>query len=158
GNGVADSMINSRTAQVDVWETALDAPLAGIDPWEDPQRTIDLLTLKGGEMAQAIYDTLGPQAVGELLAELLGNHAGDSFTLADLVAAGDRVDQDLGTMFADWVTDTGMAGFVAERVELYRLPEGGSGDSRYQLLVRIANNEPVVGFARVAWTMERGGT
>src|SRR5690606_13698142 len=29
--------------------------------------------------------------------------------------------------------------------------------SRYQLLVRIANPEPVVGFARVGWTMERGG-
>jgi hypothetical protein len=50
-----------------------------------------------------------------------------------------------------------MAGFVAERVELYRLPDAGGGDSRYQLLVRIGNHEPVVGFARVAWTMERGG-
>ena len=154
---VADAMISSRITLPEVWNVALDEPLADIDPWKDPQRTIDLLTLKGGGTAQALYDTLGPQAVGELLAALLELRAGDSYTLEDVVAAGERVDRDLGGMLEDWVAGTGLAGFVAQRVELYRLPDSGNGDARYQLLVRIANPEPVVGFARVAWTMERGG-
>jgi len=158
GSGsIADAMIASRTTQPEVWNVALDVALSDIDPWDDPQRTIDLLALKGGEMAQAIYDTLGPRAVGELLAALLERRAGESFTLADLVEAGAAIDEDLGTMFAEWVSGTGLAGFVAQRVEAYRLPDEGNGDSRYQLLVRIANPEPVAGFARVAWTMERGG-
>lgn len=157
-SSIADAMITSRTTQPDVWNVALDVPLSDIDPWSDPQRTIDLLALKGGEMAQAIYDTLGPRAVGELLAALLERRAGRSFTLADLVAAGADVDESLGPMLTEWVGGTGLAGFVAQRVELYRLPDEGNGDSRYQLLVRIANPEPVVGYARVAWTMERGGS
>jgi len=154
---IANAMIASRTTQPDVWNVTLDVPLSEIDPWNDPQRTIDVLALKGGEMAQAIYDTLGPRAVGTLLAALLERRAGGSFTLADLVAAGADVDAALGAMLTEWVDGTGLAGFVAQRVEVYRLPDEGNGDSRYQLLVRIANPEPVVGFARVAWTMERGG-
>jgi len=154
---ISDAMITSRARQPEVWNVALGEPLSGMDPWKDPQGMIDLLSLKGGEMAQAIYDALGPQAVGELLAALLERRAGDSFTLADVVAAGEGVDEDLGGMLSDLVSGTGLAGFVAERVELYRLPDAGNGDTRYQLLVRVANLEPVVGFARIAWTMERGG-
>jgi len=156
-SSVADALITNRTAQADVWNTALDSPLSEIDPREDPQRAIDTLTLKGGEMAEAIYDTLGPDAVGELLAYLLEHHAGASFTLADLVAAGESVDEDLGSLFEDWVGGTGLPGFVAERVELYRLPDNANRDSRYQLLVRVSNGEPVVGFTRVAWSIEAGG-
>lgn len=157
GGSLTDAMIASRTRQPDLWNTALDTPLSDIDPWDDPQHTLDLLALKGGEMAQAIYDALGPQAVGELLAGLLERRAGESFTFADFTAAAAEIDPDLSGMFAEWIDGTGMAGFVAERVEVYRLPDSGSGDDRYQLIVRVANHEPVVGFARVAWTMERGG-
>ncbi len=156
-SSIADSLISTRTAQHDVWEHALEAPLTGLDPWEDPQRTIDILTLKGGEMAQAIYDTLGAQAVGELLAGLLERSAGASFTFDDVAAVSEQLDPSLPAMLADWLGSTGMAGFVAERVDLYRLADASDGGSRYQLIVRIANQEPVVGFARVAWAMERGG-
>lgn len=150
---VTDAMIQVQTSQTDVWESALDSTLADLDPYADPQRTIDVLTLKGGQMAQAIYDTLGPEAVGELLAKLLENHAGGSFTLDDLVAAGSSVSDGLGALFDDWFAGTGLPGFVAESAELYRLPDNESGDSRYQLLVRVRNDERVTGFTRIAWVI-----
>lgn len=152
-SGVADAMITSRTRQTAVWDSVLESPLSSIDPWDDPQRTIDTLTLKGGEMAEAIYDTLGPDGVGALLARLLEQHAGSSFTLADVVTAGASVDAGLGPLLDDWFSSTGLPGFVAEGAELYRLPDG---DSRYQLLVRVRNGEPVAGFARVAWVAGGG--
>lgn len=154
--GVADAVILVQTSRTEVWEAALEAPLSDLDPWEDPQRTIDVLTLKGGEMAEAIYDTLGPDAVGRLLARLLEQHAGASYTLADLVAVGESVDADLGPLFEDWFANSGLPGFVAGEPRLYRLPDGDSGESRYQLLLRVSNEEPVAGFTRVAWTV--GGT
>jgi hypothetical protein len=43
-------------------------------------------------------------------------------------------------------------------VEQYRLPDDENGSSRYQLLVRLANEEPVVGFARVAWAVPGPGS
>lgn len=156
-NGLADALVNARTERAAVWDAALDVSLAQMDPWEDPSRAIDILTLKGGRMAQAIYDALGPQTVGALLAELLERHAGSTFTLADFIAAGHRVDADLGSLFEDWVGGTGLPGFVAESAEVYRLPDDPGKGSRYQMLVRLSNPEPVPGFARVEWTMKADG-
>lgn len=150
-----ESLVSSRTNRLDVWETALDQPLAEIDPWEDPQKTLDVLTLKGGEMASAIYDTLGPTAVGEMLATLVANHAGGSFTLDDVIAAGEQMDDGFGALLADWVEGTGLPGFIAQQAQVYRL--AGGGEPRYQVLLRVANPEPAVGFMRVGWTIERGG-
>ena len=156
-NKLADSLVSARTERPAVWDAALDVSLAQMDPWKDPPRTIDLLTLKGGRMAQAIYDALGPQAVGALLADLLEHHAGSTFTLADFIASGQRVNADLGSLFEDWVGGTGLPGFVTENVELYRLPDEPGKATRYQMLLRLSNAEPVTGFARVEWIMKLDG-
>jgi hypothetical protein len=156
-NKLADSLVSARTERSAVWDAALDVSLAKMDPWKDPPRTVDLLTLKGGRMAQAIYDALGPQTVGALLADLLERHAGGTFTLADFMESGQRVNADLGSLFADWVDSTGLPGFVTENVELYRLPDESGKANRYQMLLRLSNAEPVTGFARVEWIMKLDG-
>jgi hypothetical protein len=157
GQDLADFLVNARTQRAAVWDAALGVSLARMDPWEDPPRTVDLLTLKGGRMAKAIYDALGPQAVGALLADLLERHAGSNFTLADFIAAGQRVNADLGSLFEDWVGGAGLPGFVTESAELYRLPDEPGKISRYQMLLRVSNPEPVTGFARVEWAMTADG-
>ena len=156
-NSVSDGVIAAQTQRIDVWETALKSSLAEIDPNEDPQRAIDILTLKGGRMAEALYDTLGAAAVGRLLGHVLAGHAGATFGLEDVIAAGDSVVPELGLLVTDWFESAGLPGFIAESAEIFRLPDGPNGDTRYQTLLRIRNDEPVVGFARVLWTMERGG-
>lgn len=150
-NSIVDAVVSARTARTDVWNTILEVPLSDIDPWDDPQRTIDMLSLKGGEMAEAIRDTLGTEAVAELLRNLLDRYAGSSFSLDDLVAASGSVSGNLGPLLNDWIADTGLPGFVARSVEQYRLEDDDNGEPRYQLLVRLSNDESVVGFARVSW-------
>jgi ABC-type transport system involved in multi-copper enzyme maturation permease subunit len=155
-NNLADSLVRSLTERPALWDAALDVSLARIDPWQDPPRTIDLLTLKGGRMAQTIYDALGPQRVGALLADLLDRYAGSTFTLADFIAAGQRVDADLGSLFEDWVGGTGLPGFMTQSAELYRLPDDPGKASRYQMLLQLSNPEPVAGFARIEWILKAG--
>jgi hypothetical protein len=157
-NSMSEGVIAAQTRRIDVWETALTSSLAEIDPSEDPQRAIDILTLKGGRMAEALYDTLGAPAVGRLLGQVLAGHAGSTYSLDDVIAASENVVPDLGPLVTDWFEGSGLPGFIAESAEIYRLPDGGNGNARYQTLLRIRNDEPVVGFARVLWTMERGGT
>lgn len=156
-NELTDSLVSARTERSDVWDAALNVSLARMDPWKDPSRTVDLLTLKGGRMAREIYDSLGPQKVGALLADLLARHAGSTFTLADFIAAGQRADADLGSLFQDWVGGTGLPGFVTENVDLYRLPDDSGKSSRYQMLLRLSNTEPVTGFVRIEWIMKIDG-
>jgi ABC-type transport system involved in multi-copper enzyme maturation permease subunit len=156
-NAISEAVIRGRTARADVWETALETPLAAIDPREDPQRALDTLTLKGGRLAEVIRDRLGPDAIGRLLAQLLDQHAGSSFYLADLVAASQSVSPDLGPLIEEWIGTTALPGFIVRSVEQYRLPDDENGASRYQLLVRLGNEEPVVGFARVSWAVPGRG-
>ena len=156
-NSMSEGVIAAQTQRIDVWETALTSSLAEIDPGEDPQRAIDILTLKGGRMAEALYDTLGAAAVGRLLGQVLAGHAGATYGLEDVIAAGNSVVPDLGLLVTDWFESAGLPGFIAESAEIYRLPDGPNGNTRYQTMLRIRNDEPVVGFARVLWTMERGG-
>jgi hypothetical protein len=158
-NAISESMIRGRTgpAQIGVWNTALDTRLADLDPNADPQRALDTLTLKGGRLAEVMRDALGPDAIGRLLAQLLASHAGGSFTLADFVAAGETVSADIGPLIQDWIGSTALPGFVARSVEQYRLPDDDNGSSRYQLLVRLSNEEPAVGFARISWAVPGSG-
>ncbi len=152
-SSVADALITAFTTQTKVWDAALQTPLSDLDPYADPQKTIDVLTLKAGKLAQAIYDSLGPETTGRMLAQLLKERAGQSFTRADLVTAAAGAGGDLGALFDDWFGTADLPGFIADNVEFYRLPDTESGESAYQLLVRVRNDEPVTGFARVAWTM-----
>ncbi len=156
-NGLTGSVVSARTDRPAVWDAALDVSLDRVDPWKNPARTVDVLTLKGGRMAQAIYDALGPQKVGALLADLLERHAGGTFTLGDFIASGRRVDADLGSLFEDWVGGTGLPGFVTQSAEIYRLPDEPGKASRYQMLVRLSNAESTTGFARIEWTMSADG-
>jgi ABC-type transport system involved in multi-copper enzyme maturation permease subunit len=155
---ISDAVIRSQTLRDDVWDATLETPLSAIDPRDDPQRALDTLTLKGGKLAEVIRDRLGPDAIGRLLARLADAHAGGSFTLADLVAAADSVSPDLGPLVEEWIGTTALPGFVVRGMEQYRLPDDDNGATRYQLLVRLANEEPVVGFARVSWAVPGRGT
>lgn len=150
---ISDAVIRSQTLRNDVWDAALETPLSAIDPRDDPQRALDTLALKGGKLAEVIRDRLGPDAIGRLLARLVDDHAGGSFSLADFVAASNSVSPDLGPLVEEWIGTTALPGFVVRSMEQYRLPDDDNGATRYQLLVRLANEEPVVGFARVSWAV-----
>jgi ABC-type transport system involved in multi-copper enzyme maturation permease subunit len=150
---ISDAVIRSQTLRLDVWDAALETPLSALDPSDDPQRALDTLVLKGGKLAEVIRDRLGPDAIGRLLARLVDGHAGGSFTFADFVATSDSVSPDLGPLIEEWIGTTALPGFVVRSMEQYRLPDDDNGASRYQLLVRLANEEPAVGFARVSWAV-----
>jgi ABC-type transport system involved in multi-copper enzyme maturation permease subunit len=150
---ISEAVIRGQTGRADVWNTALETSLAEIDPRDDPKRALDTLTLKGGNLAEVIRDRLGQNVVGQLLARLVGEHAGSSFSLADFVAAGESVSPGIGPLIEDWIGSTALPGFVVRSVEQYRLPDDDDGAGRYQLLVRLGNEEPAVGFARVSWAV-----
>lgn len=154
GQSITQRTINSFIDDVNVWNSALNSSLANIDTTNDPERTINLLTLKGGDLAQAIYDTLGARRAGEFLAALLREHSYSSYTLSDVVELLATYDAGLATLFEETITSAELPGFVSDGTDLYRLPDGPNGEQRYQLLVRVRNDEAVSGFTRVSWVVE----
>ncbi len=157
GESLTQRTIDSFSNNVEVWNNALGQSLARIDTTREPEKTINLLTLKGSELAQAIYDVLGAQRSGEFLATLVQEHRGGTYTMDDVVNTLARYDEGLSTLFAETVSSTELPGFVVDNADLYRLADGANGEQRYQLLVALRNDEPVAGFTRFTWSIAQNG-
>ncbi len=151
GGHFADSLIEVFASRPAVWKAVLDTSPVDIDPWDDPQKAIDGLSLKAGTLAQVIYDDIGFEGSAALLASLRRDFSGTTFTLDDAVAAAERQDQGLGRMIEDLLTTTNLPGLVGQQTEAYRLPDGTDGGARYQLNLVVRNDEATPGLFRVVY-------
>jgi ABC-type transport system involved in multi-copper enzyme maturation permease subunit len=152
-----DSVIRSATERPEVWSTVLTTSLRDLEPREDPQRSLDVLTLKGGAVAESVVDTLGADAAGRLLASLRQQHRGASFTVADVERAAAELGLDLTAYLDEWLGATNLPGFQVADVRAYRLADGDDGSARYQLALVLRNDEPVAGVASVLYGFGRPG-
>lgn len=157
GGSFVDAVINSSTSRLEVWDQVLGVSLKDMDPWEDPSRTVDVLTLKANAVAQSLLDVLGPEKTGHLLSSLRNAHQGQSFTFDDVLAAGKAIGQDLEELLGDWLGSTTLPGFICTDVEAYRLPDSADGSPRYQLLFSVRNDEPTPGVFRFVFLFGREG-
>jgi hypothetical protein len=128
-----------------------------MDPWEDPALTVDVLTLKANAIAKIMLDTLGPEKTGQLLASVRETGKGRSFTLMDVVNAGKTLGYDLEEILGDWLGSTDLPGFVCEKAKIYRIADFEDGNPRYQVLLKIRNDEPAPGFFRFIYYYSREG-
>lgn len=152
----ADAAIEAFTARPEVWDAALGTALTDLDPWEDPARTVDVLTVKGGAVARSIHDALGPEKTGKLLASLRKAHQGQSYSFEDVKTACRAMGEDVEGLLGDWLNTTELAGFVGGSTDAYRLRDTVDGTPRYQLQVTVRNDEPVPGIFRIHYWIGRG--
>lgn len=148
GATLSDTIIYLTTTRPEVWDHALKVALNDMNPWEDPARTVDVLTLKALAIAQAIQDTLGPEKTGQLLSNIRNDHRGGSFLLDDVIEAGKALGYDLEELLGDMLSSTALPGFVCSDAKVYRIPDSSDGSPRYQLLFTVRNDEPVPGIFR----------
>ncbi len=151
GGHFADSLIEVFASRPEVWKAVLDTSPVDIDPWDDPQKAIDGLSLKSGTMAQVIYDDLGFEGSAALLASLRRDFAGGTFDLDDVVAAAVQQDPGLGRMIEDLLTTTNLPGLIGHEAEAYRLPDGMDGGAQYQLNLVVRNDEATPGLFRIVY-------
>ena len=157
GASAADAVIEAFTSRPEVWDSVLGVALAEMDPYEEPQRTVDVLTLKAGAFAVSLLDQLGESRTGELLGLLRQRYRGRTFTAADVVdAAAELGIEDMETTLEVWLESTRLPGFVVQAATTYRLPDREGGDSRYQLLVELRNGEPAAGMTKVVVEVGEG--
>ena len=102
--GIRDVVAN-RPA---VWDLALGTSLAELDPAADPVGVLDVLVLRGGAVARAIFDALGREQTAALLRDLRerGSYDVDAFYEAAV-----RAGTDLRSLLGDWLNDAGLPGF-----------------------------------------------
>jgi hypothetical protein len=151
GRNMADVIIAAITERTEIWDKVLGVSLEQIDPWQDPATTLDVLTLKGGAMAESMLDQLGPERVGRLLGALRDRRRGEAFTREDMIEAGRAVNEDLASWLDVWIDRTDLPGFTLGPTELERLKDDAGGAPRYQLRVVLRNEEPTPGLLRLEY-------
>lgn len=154
----ADALIGAVTARPEVWEQSLAVPLNELDPSAAPRRTIDVLALKAGALAQTIHDLLGAEDTARLLATLRSSHAGGTFDAAELAAAADTIDGRVGPLVLERLRTTDLPGFVVRDAAAFRLPDGADGSARYQLRVVVQNDEATPGMVRILRSVGEGSS
>ena len=155
---MVDETMGSVVSRPEVWDQALGVSLKDMDPWEDPARTVDVLTLKANAIAQSILDTLGNEKTGQLLTSIRESHMGNSFSLNDMVEAGKALGHDLTEILGDWLGSTDLPGFVCAETKIYRIPDSKDGNPRHQMLFTIRNDESTPGLFRLDYLyFEEGG-
>lgn len=148
---IADALIQTVTSRAEVWDAVLGVSLVQLDPWKEPRRSLDVLTLKGGAMARSMIDGLGRSKSGQLLAAVRQRSTGRNFDREDVVAAGHEVGEDLEPWLDLWLDETQLPGFTLGQVSLDRIREGADGAPRYQMLVTVRNEEPTPGLLRLSY-------
>jgi hypothetical protein len=157
GRDMAEAIIHAVASRSEVWDEVLGVSLAEMDPWEDPQRTVDVLTLKGGGMARSMLDDLGREKTGNLLADLRERNSGETFAREDVIEAGERIGEDLESWLDVWLHQTDLPGFVLGDVEAYRIADSEDGAPNYQVLVTVRNDEAAPGLLRLEYFSGREG-
>ena len=151
GGSIGGSVYLGLTRVPSVWDRALGASLADLDPTHDADTALKVLWLKAPEIAQAILDGLGRETAAAMLAELRRRHLGTNFTAQDFRAAATAVGADLDALLGDWLHDSALPGFLASPVRIDRLADDDQGQPRYQISIDVRNDEPVPGLVRLSY-------
>ena len=131
-----------------VWEAAERTPLLEVaDSGLDTRFAVDVLSLKGGAVAEAMIGMLGWDATARLVAELLDRHAGGTFDLDDLSVLGRELDTEIPSVALHWLTHPGLPGFLTSEVTVVRIADDDAGAPRYRLSLHIRNDEQTPGLA-----------
>ncbi len=150
-SSIADAVQGAAVNKPSVWDRALGAPLADMEPSTSPRSSLNVLTLKSEATARSILDGLGREETASLLAALVTEYRGRQFTAKDLRRVADGVDIDLEPIIGDWLHDASLPGFLWSSVTSVRLRDDDQGNPVYQTMLNIRNDETVPGLLRLRY-------
>ena len=153
GQSMAKVLIRSMTDRPEVWSGALEEPLASLDPWGEPKRSVNLLALKASALADAILDGAGREKTSRMLEILLEQHRGATFDKNDFFAAAAAAEIELDELVGDFLDSTRLPGFLVSSVRVDRLRDDEQGLPRYQTRMFVRNGEPVPGLLRLRYIL-----
>lgn len=126
-----------------VWDRALDVSLSSLDFQLDGKMAAAALDLRGGLLAQLLYDLLGAEGAGALVQRLVREHRGDVYTADDVDALVSHPD---APSVREWITSRDSAGLLVSPAEMSRLEDDADGTPRFHLSFHVRNDETSPGW------------
>lgn len=157
GGNAAASIVNSITDRPGTWDAVLGSSLIDLETEENPKRAVNALYLKTSALASAILDGAGRERAAAMIANLLRDHRGSTFTADDLYRAADEAGVDLAGMVGDFLHQTELPGFLVSPAVIERLPDDDQGVPRYQTRIFVRNGEKAPGLFRLRYAVRAPG-
>lgn len=154
-DSIAEAVMQATTNRPSVWDRALGASLADLEPNDNPRQSLNVLALKSRAIARSILDGFGREKTAALLAELLSRFRGSNFDSRDLLQVSAELDIDLDALLGDWLHESALPGFLTSPVRVDRLTDDDMGNPRYQTRLHLRNDEPTPGLVRLRYTTQR---
>lgn len=129
-----------------VWHRALDGSLSSLDFRFDGQMAAAVLDLRGGTLAQLLYDVLGAEAAGALVQRLVREHRGNVYTAEDVDALVSHPD---APSVREWITSRDSAGLLVSPAQMSRLEDDADGTPRFHLSFHVRNDEASPGWFQI---------
>ena len=129
-----------------VWRRALDVSLSSLDFRLDGKMAAAVLDLRGGMLAQLLYDVLGAEGAGALVQRLVTEHRDDVYTADDVDALVSHPD---APSVREWITSRDSAGLLVSPAEMSRLEDDVDGTPRFHLSFHVRNDEASPGWFQV---------
>ena len=148
---ISQILIDTVTDRPSVWDRALGTSLASLEPKDDPAQVLNVLTLKGHAVTNALLGGLGYEESGRLISELVTRYRGKHFTSEDLSSLASELAIELEPLLGDWLYDTALPGFLVSSSKTIRLKDDQQGKPRYQTTMHVRNDEPAPGLASLAY-------
>lgn len=148
---IIDSIIANTVQRPAVWDRALASSLAELDPTDDPAQVLNVMALKGGAVADVLYDGLGRQRIAKLLAALVDRYRGGHFDAVQFVQTSKDVGVDIEPLLGDWLNEAALPGFLVSNVIAERLAESDNANAQYQVRFHVRNDESAPGLFRVRY-------
>ncbi len=130
----------------EVWQRALDGSLSSLDFRFDGKMAAAVLDLRGGTLAQLLYDVLGAEGAGALVQRLVREHRGDVYTAEDVDALVSHPD---APSVREWITSRECAGLLVSPAKMSRLEDDSDGTPRFHLSFHVRNEEASPGWFQI---------
>ena len=142
-----DRVLNSPN----VWERSIDTPLSQLDYRSNPEESLNVLALKVSLLADTVSTYFGDEAIGSIVAALRDQYGGTTYTVDEFNTILDNFDIPLHEIIGDWMSESGMPGFVASTPTLSRLNDQPNGEPFYETSISVKNDEPISGIVHLSY-------
>ncbi len=134
-----------------VWESASSTSLAALSYYDDPELALEVLFLRGINVAQSMIDVFDPEELGTMLRVLQQQYGGSNYDYADLNEIAASVGVDFENRLGDWLFSETLPGFEVSPASVERVRDPESGTILYQTTFVLYNGENSPGLVTTSY-------
>jgi len=153
--GTARRLKEYYATRVSVWNNVEDTSFTDLPSAKGSQHDFELLLLKCDRIANALMSVNGEEKVFAWLVDMLTQHAGQTYTLENLISSAETHEVMVDPFLTKWLQTNSLPAFEASNYTTARIADDAQGNPRYLTSVSVRNTQRVAGFVRLQFPTEQ---